>query len=247
MQRKVTDVAVGVVIDPITGRYLLGSRPEGKPYAGYWEFPGGKLEVGETVHEALARELREELGVDIGPSSPWFVMEHDYPHAYVRLYFRRTWEWSGECRSLENQHFGWFGEDDDVESMQLLPMDALIIHRIFLPEVLIAANRSDALSQCATLRNQAVKAAVLFAKPDAELQAQCKAEKIPCLVAGESVRCPSDWASVADAAAQEWLCAVMDDATGLDAGTHRAPVYVPGGIDDLDAVKRRGAHGIVIG
>ena len=247
MQRKVTHVAVGVVIDPVSGRYLLGSRPEGKPYAGYWEFPGGKLEAGETVHEALSRELREELGLEIGSSVPWFVMEHDYPHAYVRLYFRRTWEWSGECRSLENQHFGWFGEDDDVESMRLLPMDALIIHRIFLPEVLIASSRSDALKYCATLRSRAVEAALLLSESDESLRAQCQDEGIPYLVADASVRRLGDWSSVTQAAAQEWLCAIMNDDTGLDEGAHRAPVYVPGGIDDLDAGKRRGAHGIVIG
>ena len=89
--RPVTEVAVAVVIDPQSGKFLLGSRPEGKPYAGYWEFPGGKLEKGESVHEALVRELREELDLTITDSVPWFVMEHDYPHAYVRLHFRRSW------------------------------------------------------------------------------------------------------------------------------------------------------------
>ncbi|MFR6028745.1 MAG: NUDIX domain-containing protein, partial [Sutterella wadsworthensis] len=69
---KVVDVAVGVLIRE-DGRVLLASRPEGKPWAGYWEFPGGKLEDGETVHQALVRELDEELGVRLADSFPWFV------------------------------------------------------------------------------------------------------------------------------------------------------------------------------
>src|ERR1700731_641419 len=90
--RPVTEVAVGVLIDA-QGRFLLAQRPPGKPYAGYWEFPGGKLEKGETVEAALARELHEELGIEIGGSEAWRVLEHDYPHAYVRLYFHKIRVW----------------------------------------------------------------------------------------------------------------------------------------------------------
>ena len=72
IERTPVDVAVGVLIERDAagreGRFLLTSRPEGKVYAGYWEFPGGKLEAGETVHDALARELHEELGITIGAS-----------------------------------------------------------------------------------------------------------------------------------------------------------------------------------
>ena len=85
IQRPITVVAAGILIDS-EGRYLLGQRPEGKPYAGYWEVPGGKVEKGETVFQALQRELKEELGIDIGSSEELTVLEHDYPHAYVRLY-----------------------------------------------------------------------------------------------------------------------------------------------------------------
>ena len=88
--RSVTEVAVAVLTDPETGKVLLGSRPEGKPYAGWWELPGGKLEPGESVHEALVRELKEELALTVTDSVPWFVMEKSYPHAYVRLHFRRS-------------------------------------------------------------------------------------------------------------------------------------------------------------
>lgn len=142
--RPVTEVAVAVVIDPQSGKFLLGSRPEGKPYAGYWEFPGGKLEKGESVHEALVRELREELDLTITDSVPWFVMEHDYPHAYVRLHFRRSWAFSGTPKALENQTFCWCTAEDTgtLAAMKLLPMDALVISRIALPAVLAVPESS---------------------------------------------------------------------------------------------------------
>ena len=84
--RRPVDVAVGVLIDA-EGRFLLTSRPEGKVYAGWWEFPGGKLEAGESVEAALRRELHEELGITIGTAEPWNVTLMDYAHARVRLHF----------------------------------------------------------------------------------------------------------------------------------------------------------------
>ena len=104
--RKLVQVAVGVLLQP-DGRFLLTSRPPGKVYAGYWEFPGGKLEAGETVEQALRRELTEELGVTIGPASVWKVTEHDYPHALVRLHWCKVWEWSGEFEMREGQTMAW--------------------------------------------------------------------------------------------------------------------------------------------
>ncbi|ACC71833.1 NUDIX domain-containing protein [Paraburkholderia phymatum] len=104
--RPVTEVAVGVLVRP-DGRYLLAQRPAGKPYEGYWEFPGGKLEPGESVEAALARELHEELGIDVQSSHRWHVLEHDYPHAYVRLYFCKVTAWGGEPHGREGQAFAW--------------------------------------------------------------------------------------------------------------------------------------------
>ena len=104
--RVPVDVAVGVLIDA-DGRFLLTSRPEGKVYAGYWEFPGGKVEPGETVEQALRRELHEELGITIGAAQAWQVEMVDYPHALVRLHFCQLRAWRGELLMREGQAFAW--------------------------------------------------------------------------------------------------------------------------------------------
>lgn len=105
------EVAVAILIKS-DGSFLLGQRPTGKPYAGYWEFPGGKLETGETVFHALQRELEEELGLQIHHATPWITRVFVYPHATVRLHFWRVQEksggWSGTPQGRENQAFGWF-------------------------------------------------------------------------------------------------------------------------------------------
>ncbi|MEO6033070.1 MAG: NUDIX domain-containing protein [Burkholderiaceae bacterium] len=100
------DVAVGVLINP-DGEFLLTSRPEGKVFAGYWEFPGGKLEPGETVEQALRRELFEELGITTGAVQPWQVELVDYPHARVRLHFCKVFEWYGGFEMREGQAMAW--------------------------------------------------------------------------------------------------------------------------------------------
>jgi 8-oxo-dGTP diphosphatase len=104
--RTVVDVAVGLLISE-QGAYLLTSRPLGKAYAGYWEFPGGKLEVGESVEQALRRELQEEIGLTIGPAQIWREQLVDYPHALVRLHFCKVREWTGEMEMREGQAFSW--------------------------------------------------------------------------------------------------------------------------------------------
>lgn len=104
--RPAVDVAVGVLVRP-DGAFLLTSRPQGKPYSGYWEFPGGKVEAGETIEQALRRELTEEIGIHIGPALPWRVEMVDYPHALVRLHFCKVFEWSGELEMHESQSFAW--------------------------------------------------------------------------------------------------------------------------------------------
>jgi 8-oxo-dGTP diphosphatase len=117
-ERVPVDVAVGVLIDA-DSRFLLTSRPQGKVYAGYWEFPGGKLESGETVEQALRRELHEELGISIGTPQPWKVELVDYPHARVRLHFMKVFDWRGAFEMRERQAMAW--QTLPVEVAPLLP------------------------------------------------------------------------------------------------------------------------------
>ena len=102
----IVDVAVGVLIDE-RGRFLLTSRPAGKVYAGWWEFPGGKVERGESVVAALARELHEEVGIDVVDAVPWQVTRMDYVHARVRLHFCKVLAWRGELVMREGQSMAW--------------------------------------------------------------------------------------------------------------------------------------------
>ena len=104
--RAAVDVAVGVLLKP-NGNFLLTSRPTGKVYAGYWEFPGGKLESGESVAQALTRELHEELGITVSDIRPWHTEMVDYPHALVRLHFCKVLAWQGELQMREAQQCAW--------------------------------------------------------------------------------------------------------------------------------------------
>ena len=104
--RAVVDVAVGVLVRA-DGAFLLTSRPAGKVYAGYWEFPGGKLEAGESVEQALRRELQEEIGLTIAAAHPWRVELVDYPHSFVRLHLCKVFDWSGDMQMREAQDFAW--------------------------------------------------------------------------------------------------------------------------------------------
>ena len=106
VDRALVQVAVGVLIRS-DDSFLLTSRPEGKAYAGYWEFPGGKLEVGESVAQALARELQEEIGITIEDCMLWKTEQIDYPHALVHLNFCKVRRWSGELQMREAQLYAW--------------------------------------------------------------------------------------------------------------------------------------------
>lgn len=116
--RPVTEVAVGVLIRA-DGRFLLTTRPAGKAYAGFWEFPGGKLEAGESIEQALRRELREELGIDIEEARLWRSEIVDYPHALVRLNFCKVSAWAGSLEMREAQQHAW--EQLPVKVSPVLP------------------------------------------------------------------------------------------------------------------------------
>ncbi len=106
------EVAAGVVWDERRGKVLVARRPESAHQGGLWEFPGGKLEAGETVSDALTRELREELGILVHASTPLITLEHAYPDRKVRLHVREVRDFSGEPRGLEGQPVRWVDPDD---------------------------------------------------------------------------------------------------------------------------------------
>ncbi|MDX1734206.1 MAG: 8-oxo-dGTP diphosphatase MutT [Halioglobus sp.] len=102
----VVHVAVGVILDA-RDRILLSRRADGAHQGGLWEFPGGKVEVGESLEAALRRELLEELGIRIGPSIELIEIEHDYGDKQVRLDVRVIRDFSGEPEGLEGQPLAW--------------------------------------------------------------------------------------------------------------------------------------------
>jgi 8-oxo-dGTP diphosphatase len=139
--RTPVDVAVGVLLRP-DGRFLLASRPLGKPYAGYWEFPGGKIERGESVATALVRELHEELGIELGAVHPWVVREFDYPHARVRLHFCRVFDWIGAPVPRESQHLQ-FCTLDELPDGPLLPATIPVLQWLTLPARYAVSNAAE--------------------------------------------------------------------------------------------------------
>lgn len=130
----VVEVVAAVLTEP-DGRVLLASRPPGKAYAGYWEFPGGKVEPGEALEHALARELLEELGIRVTRASRWITREFVYPHAHVRLNFFRVFAWEGEPHPHEGQLFSW-QQPAAVGVSPLLPANFPIVKALTLPPVL---------------------------------------------------------------------------------------------------------------
>ena len=137
--RKVVEVAVGVLIRP-DGQFLLTSRPPGKVYEGYWEFPGGKLESGESVEQALRRELREEIGITLAAAHPWKIEMVDYPHALVRLHFCKVFEWAGELQMHEGQSFAW--QSLPVQVRPVLPGTVPVLQWFAQEREALAAGRA---------------------------------------------------------------------------------------------------------
>jgi 8-oxo-dGTP diphosphatase len=129
-----TDV-VAVVIYNARGEYLLAQRPAGKVYAGYWEFPGGKVEPGESLDAAVKREIREELGIEVLRAEPWLTRTHVYEHASVRLHFFRTREWQGTLHGMEGQQFAFQVAGKESVS-PMLPANGPILKAVGLPPLL---------------------------------------------------------------------------------------------------------------
>jgi len=138
---KVVDVGAAVIIRP-DGSFLLAERPVGKVYAGYWEFPGGKVEAGETPLQGLARELQEEIGIEIETAFPWLTQVFTYPHATVRLHFFRVTAWHGEPHGRENQRLAW-QRSDESPLAPMLPANTPIFRALNLPSIYAITNAQE--------------------------------------------------------------------------------------------------------
>lgn len=132
MSKPVIDVAAGLITRP-DGSLLLAQRPAGKPWAGWWELPGGKIEPGETVLEALVRELQEELGINTTQATPWVNYTHEYQQATVRLAFCRVTDWTGDPTGLEDQELAWVDPLAPITVGPLLPATEPPLRWIQLP------------------------------------------------------------------------------------------------------------------
>jgi 8-oxo-dGTP diphosphatase len=137
-RREVLDVAVAV-LQREDGRVLLAQRPAGKPWEGYWEFPGGKIEPGEAVEQALARELHEELGIDPDRVYPWVTQEYAYPEKKVRLHFYRVPAWHGQPHGREGQSMSW-ENPSAVNIGPLLPANDKVLRALSLPSFYAITN-----------------------------------------------------------------------------------------------------------
>ena len=132
----IVEVAAAVMLRADGQEYLLAQRPQGKVYAGYWEFPGGKVEAGESIRAALIRELHEELGITVTECSPWLTRTFTYPHATVRLNFWRVTAWSGEIgitAPLEHAAVDWQQIGKTATVTPILPANDPILKALALP------------------------------------------------------------------------------------------------------------------
>ncbi|MBW7902127.1 MAG: Nudix family hydrolase [Rhodocyclaceae bacterium] len=123
--------------------FLLARRPAGKVYAGWWEFPGGKVEPGETFHDALVRELREELGIAITQATPWLTREFVYPHATVRIRFFRVTAWDGDIHPHEHDAIAWLRADRAPSVEPILPANGPILKGLALPTACALTNAEE--------------------------------------------------------------------------------------------------------
>ncbi|QZA79463.1 Nudix family hydrolase [Deefgea tanakiae] len=134
-------MAAGILINA-SGQFLLGSRPTGKPYACYWEFPGGKLEQGESAAEALSRELKEEMGIQVTQATPWITQRFNYPHADVELQFFKVTAWDGLLHGHEGQALAW-QNIGQLNVSPILPANGPILRSLALPSQINISNVAE--------------------------------------------------------------------------------------------------------
>jgi 8-oxo-dGTP diphosphatase len=146
--------AVAAAVFERDGRFMLARRPAGKVYAGFWEFPGGKIEAGEDAAAALRREIEEELGVRVIDVAPWITREFSYPHARVRLHFFRVGTWLGELSAREHEALAWWRPGETAVA-PMLPANAPVLKSLALP-ALVGLSAAGELGTPEFLRRAAV-------------------------------------------------------------------------------------------
>lgn len=221
MSKPFIRVAAGLILDG-KGRLLLGQRPEGKPWSGWWELPGGKIEPDETVEQALVRELDEELGIRATRVYPWVIYTHEYPKNIVELAFCQVTAWEGEPSGRENQALDWVDpwaiRLDEAEHPiapgggSLLPAAAPPLRWLRLPTryLISEIGGPDGVAPFLARLNKALRAGVRlvqFREPGwggtsealhavfAEVLRQCRSHGAQCLVNSAH---PKDWWGQAD-------------------------------------------------
>lgn len=144
---KLVQVAVAIIQKP-NGQFLMASRPAGKGWAGWWEFPGGKIEANETPAQGLSRELQEELGITPTKTQAWLTRHFDYPATYdsvaktVELHFYFVTEWQGDLTPLESQQLSW-QTPETITVSPVLPANAPIMHALALPTIYAISNLQE--------------------------------------------------------------------------------------------------------
>lgn len=121
-------VAAGVLIDD-AGRVLITERMGDSPFAGLWEFPGGKIHSGETPSDAMVRELREELDIEVGESEHFMHLLHEYADRSVELEFFLVHNWQREPRACDGQAMEW-RLPADISAAELLPADGPVLEAL---------------------------------------------------------------------------------------------------------------------
>jgi 8-oxo-dGTP diphosphatase len=174
------------------GTVLLAQRIAGTPYAGYWEFPGGKLEAGETAAQALKRELHEELGIEVTHATPWLTQRYEYPHAHVELAFFRVHAWKGEAYGRDGQSIAW-QTPGAFDVAPLLPANAVVLRALTLPPVYAISMAEDLgeeqfLSQARTAIDGGVRLIQLREKSLPPRQLERLAEKLCALTRQRGAR-----------------------------------------------------------
>jgi 8-oxo-dGTP diphosphatase len=142
VSERTTVRVAAAILQRRDGKVLLAQRLPATPYAGFWEFPGGKLEPGESARDALRRELDEELGIVVTRAAPWLIQRYDYPHAHVELEFFRVFEWHGEPHGRDGQAIAW-QQPAAIEVTPLLPANAPVLRALALPPVYAISMAED--------------------------------------------------------------------------------------------------------